>query len=932
MTAKDGTYRLPALPSGRYVVRASFPGFASVEKTVTVATDTTSTVKMILQVALRENVFVSAETPFVDTTSTTAASGYGGNVVIHLPVDRNYADAAQDHPGVVTDHGDSQGRSISLALNGSTSAESQWSIDGINTTNVMVGVQGKAFNNEAVQELEVKTGGFQAEYGRSVGGVINVVTKSGGNALHGDAFFYYDDSNLRATRVFVDGVDSNLSGMRLSNYQRYDFGADLGGFLLKDRLWFFGAYNRTSFPGEVSRFTPRGLVSSTMNFPLDGTDELYSLKLTWNVAAGSTLIGTVFSDPTTNSGAGAADPRRSSAVFREITNPDPGTWQAERTIGAMDYGLRFGQVFGSSGFFNFLAARHQDRFRLDATQAGAAVRTEDFTCVNGTPDDRCAIPAVANVATGGFGNLGGPGNNSESYRNQFRADMNYYRGPHEVKIGADYQDAGTTALAHISGDQRVTRFNNYGTVYYRHNFYIGSAESFVPTSGTSRGGIGEVGAYIQDSWKAAPGLSINAGLRWDEERLRDYRGVTVMQLTNEWQPRLGIAWDPWRDGSTNVYAFAGRFYYSMPTDVAVRAFGGVSSRATWNFDPIDVTPLPLDVHVAPDRNDQFVDGSLGAVVDDNLRGISLDEFTVGVQRLVGRSLTLGLKASYRKLRNVIEDRCDLDPSVDGQGGVCAMINAGGSEKYARGDFFSCTGVDDPEKNNCLLDPNDPAAHVYGAPAAPPATRLYKGIELLAQQTVGDALWLQASYVYSSLRGSYDGEVHEGFFPQTEPGINRDYDYPQLEQNAYGRLYLDRPVNFRAFGFYRTPLQLSVGLEAYVLSGAPLDKTGYFNSNYGSVFQLVPRGSAGRLPTLWEASLTLEYPVRLGPATVTLQAFVYNLFNNQIRTSQDMQWTYTIPVGGYPNYDPNQAQGNDNYGKATSRQPPRLFRGAARISF
>src|SRR5262249_25044686 len=212
MTAKDGTYRLPALPPGRYVVRASLPGFASVEKAVTVGVDATSTVKMILQLAIRESVLVSGETPFVDTTSTTTGSSYGSTVIIHLPVDRNYADVTFGHPGTVADHGSSQGRSISLAIDGSTSAESQWSIDGISTTNVMMGVQGKAYNNEAVQELEVKTGGFQAEYGRSVGGIINVVTKSGGNAFHGDAFFYYDDSSLRAERVFVDGVDSTFSG------------------------------------------------------------------------------------------------------------------------------------------------------------------------------------------------------------------------------------------------------------------------------------------------------------------------------------------------------------------------------------------------------------------------------------------------------------------------------------------------------------------------------------------------------------------------------------------------------------------------------------------------------------------------------------------------------------------------------------------------
>ena len=409
------------------------------------------------------------------------------------------------------------------------------------------------------------------------------------------------------------------------------------------------------------------------------------------------------------------------------------------------------------------------------------------------------------LVTGGYGNLGGQANNSESWRNQFRADMDFYRGPHEIKIGADYQNAETTALAHLSGDQIVNRFNDYGTVYYRHKFFIGSAGNLVPASGTYRGGIREVGAYIQDSWTAAPGLTINAGLRWDQEGLRDYRGVTVMQLSNEWQPRLGIAWDPWRDGSTNVHAFAGRFYYSLPTYVVLRAFGGVSSRVTWNYDPIDLTPSdpPPTIH----RQNRLTDGSLGAVVDENLRGISLDELTVGVQRLVGRSLTIGLNATYRKVRNAIEDRCDLDYTVAGQGFGCAMINAGGSGPYARGDFYSCTGIDDPAYNNCLqpIDadhPNTPTP-VFGAPAAGPATRVYKGLELLARETVGDTLWLQASYVYSLLRGNYDGEVNEGFF-QTSPGLTRDYDYPQLQQNSYGRLYLDRPVDFRVAGSVGRP--------------------------------------------------------------------------------------------------------------------------------
>ena len=660
-----------------------------------------------------------------------------------------------------------------------------------------------------------------------------------------------------------------------------------------------------------------------MQFPLDGTDELYSLKLTWNPSRSSTLVGTVFSDPTTNSGAGAADPRRSQAVFRNITNPDPGTWQSERTVGAVDYGLRLGQVLGSSAFFGFQAARHQDHFRLDPIEAGLAVRIADFTCSNGTEFDPCNPPTEENFSTGGFGNLGGAGNNSQSYRDQFRADGNLYVGVHEIKLGADYQDAWTRAEAHYSGDQQVTRWNEWGAEYYRHHFFTDGVHDLTPVSGTRQGGTREIGAYVQDSWRVASGLTVNGGLRWDEEFLREYDGATVMRLTHEWQPRLGIAWDPWRDGRTNIYAFAGRFYYSVPTEVAVRGFGGLPGGTTYNYDEVDVTPAEV-----PGRPNH--PGALPVspeFVGEPLKGVSLDELTVGVERLIGPSLTVGMKASYRNLRNVIEDRCDIDyndPENHAETG-CVLVNAGGSGHYARGDFYSCTGLETPETNNCLLDPSDPGRFVYGAPPAAPARRIYRGIELLARKTVSDWLWLQASYVYSSLRGSYDGEVNEALGGQTNPTINWDYDYPLLQTNSNGRLFLDRPHDFRLAGYYRTPLRLSVGLDAYVLSGAPLDKFAYFNATYSSL-RLVPRGSAGRMPTLWEANVTLEYPFRVGPATATVQGYIFNVFNNQIPTDEDMLWSNTPP------YNPDPPRRNGNYGLATQRQSPRLFRAALRVSF
>ena len=199
----------------------------------------------------------------------------------------------------------------------------------------------------------------------------------------------------------------------------------------------------------------------------------------------------------------------------------------------------------------------------------------------------------------------------------------------------------------------------------------------------------------------------------------------------------------------------------------------------------------------------------------------------------------------------------------------------------------------------------------------PARRLYRAIELLARKSVGSTLWIQASYVYSSLRGNYDGIVRETS-GQTQPGISSAFDWPQFQHNDYGRLYLDRTHNFRMDGSYTTPFHLFVGLQGYVhSSGVPL----------------VPRGEAKTLPTLWEANVTVGYPIALGPATVTLQAYVLNLFNNQTEIQENQYCTNRMPAG-YPAtlYDPTVPCNNVNYSKILARQSPRILRGMVRVSF
>lgn len=908
-----GSFHLPALPPGRYTVRASKTGFKAAEKTATVSLDATQAADFVLEPVIEENVTVSGSAPPIDETSTTGGTSYTNAVIDRLPVSRNYADIVSANPGVSSDRGETQGRSLTLAVYGATSAENQWIIDGVNTTNVILGLQGKAINNEFVQEVEVKTGGYGAEYGHALGGVVNVITRSGGNELHGGAFVYYD-SNGTSNRQINTPEDSQLLSMHVVGYQRADFGADLGGYLVKDRLWFFGAYNRVDEPGEISRWESAPLVPTSDRFPLNSTENLYSGKLTWSVATGMTLVATVFGDPSETTGASGQDPRQgfgALSVIPPILNPEPTTWESTRNVGDVDYSARLEQLLGPLALVTLQASRHQDRYQLSAADL---VRTTDLTCPGGTPGNPCAFdPRSPSGVEGGFGLINGPGDNSRSQRGQLAASAAFFVGNHDLKFGGDYETGKTDAVYLETGGQGVYLFNPYGQLFYGHQYFAVSSQDLTPVASANLvSHFTDTSIYGQDSWRIGPSWTLNVGLRWDEQDIRNHQNVTALKTTAEWQPRIGVVWNPDGAGTTKIYAFAGRFYYTMPQSMAVTVFGGGTEVRAYNFSPTSLAqdpnaPIGIQVFSGSDP------------VDAGIRAMSQDELTVGVERLLDPTLTVALKGTYRRLNDVIEDRCDLDytsPLTDYSS--CGIMNPGSSGTIAQGNLPGCDGI-----SQCTPT----------VPATPPASRIYRGIELMVRKVVGSSLWVQASYVYSSLRGNYDGAISEGYFGQTNPGINYDFDYPAFWHDGYGRLFLDRPSRFRLDAAYTTPFHLTVGLQAYAQSGAPLNQVGFFNDSYGAAVQLVPKGDAGRLPTDWDANLTLSYPLVVGPATVTLQAYLFRLFNRQTPTALDTSWT-TSQTANYPAnlYDPNQPSNNPGYGNILVREPPRVFRAAVKVSF
>jgi hypothetical protein len=947
VTDASGRYKFPAIPPGVYTVSAALSGFTKAEKTnVRVPLGGTATVAITISVSIKEEVVVTGEAPVVDTTSTTAGTAYTAAVMNKLPLGRNYADVVRQQPGVQEDNGETQGRSLALSVYGSTSAENLFLIDGVNTTNVIKGMQGKAINSEFVEEVEVKTGGYQAEYGRNTGGVVNVITKQGGNEFHGGVFGYFDNASTRAKDKVESTPDYSQAGdVQLSNdfpkNTRLEGGASLGGYFVKDRVWFFGAYNKTS-----TDRTTRPLDGDVkgQEFPQEFDGDMYSAKLTFRLGPATDIQATVFADPQTNSG----------SLVNAPTSSDPNSYDGVRDVGGTDYALKVNQLIGTWGLFSVQGGRHADSF---LTTVPNLLRTVDRTAnvLYGDPL----------VVSGGPASVFGPTVNNESTRDQIRGSLSLFMGKHEVKVGGDYQKEITTGATYYPGGSQTQIYpcrpgvTNYNCdlskapfadtaagriqVYYQHRFYTPSGTDLNPLVQSAFEVPNKLfSVYVQDEWKVLSNLVVNAGIRYDDQKVYKGDNTLAFDLKNQWSPRLGFSWDFLNDGSSKLYGSVGRFHYATPTDLNVRVFTANTQVYNSNY-----SASSLDQDPAAPRARLIQVGSVeGEPIDPGMKASYQDEFTIGVEKAIDSTFSLGVKYTNRSLGRTIEDRCDLDASDPlNNFNSCALFNPGSDGPAASGQVATC---------NNTGNPTDPTAGECTSPgvAVGDAKRKFQGFELVARKRIGEAFWAQASYLYSKLEGNYSGAIRTET-GQTDPGINADFDYYQFNTNAYGRLDLDRPHQFRFGGSYTAPFGLQAGLGFYVRSGTPYGKSGWFNDFYPSELYLIQRNSAGRTPTEWDADFSMSYDWKLGAVTITPQVFVYSVFNNQIINSYNTQFN---PQGSFVDVEGNKFYGqpgvrpgdplypscpasasapctdNVDYLKANGRSNPRVIRFAVKIGF
>ena len=881
-----------------------------------------------MNAATSETITVTGAAPVVDVTSAQSGVNVSSQTLQALPIARNFTAAAQIAPGTATQTGNGQGANQTTVY-GSSGSENEYIVDGLNMTGVSHGLNVKNINMDFIAEENVLTGGMPAEYGRLTGGAIVAVTKSGSNEFHGDAFGYDSTGGLRAKPTFGSSVPLDFTTITNVSKQS-DFGANVGGYIMKDRLWFFGAYDRVKQTDQSIRVNTPLIVSgfslAVGGFqPTDITRNLYAAKLSLAITPSQLINASILGDPSSSSG----------AQFT-ISGP-PSTFNGTEKTGGNDYNALYTGVFGTRWNVNATAGKHKEKNAL--TGPGTSIsELQDLTQVH-------------SVTTGGYVFW----TDTVYTRNIGKLDVSTFLGNHTVKFGGDIEKLKSISNSFYGGGDWVRKrcsvklVNNtcpVANVFYTHEAFLNDQApgfSFTDTS-TWPASVANplvavpktenTGLYAQDSWKIMSNLTVNAGVRWETQKVGDRFGAWPINLKDNWAPRIGAIWDPANNGRSKVYANFGRFYESIPMDINIRELGGEITVDVNNFSstPQTFTIEPTAPKFSSTHQPWRLLGGTVVPVDPALKGQYLDEYLAGYDYEIASNLAVGIKATYRNLGRVIEDML-----VPAQANY--FVTNPGSGLGAEGGTLSGDTV-----------------------PVPKPTRRYKAVELHAQKRFSNNYQFFASYVWSRLTGNYDGttQVSTG---QLDPNINSAYDYADFEVNNSGGGLLsgDRTHQIKFYGSYTIPTGVAHGLEVgfatHYYCGTPLTAMGFANSYRNWEYYLTPRGSLGRGPADYEADVHFGFPIPVGGGHVNILADVFNILNRQAANSLDLRYNLdSDPTGaGIPDAISNgdggilnlpggvQPAGQLTNPRATATNPsflkggnsftgPRAFRLGARYTF
>jgi hypothetical protein len=636
-----GIYRGQLLPIGNYSVRVQAPGFAIMQQSgIHLGVGQEVSLDVVMKISdVTETVNVVAEAPAIETTRYERTQVIGNESIDYLPINgRDFTDFSALAPTVAT-KSTATGKDISVG--GGSAVATNISIDGADYTAPFRGIQTAAVSpyiltEDAVQEFEVVQAGFAPEYGRSMGGRINVVTKSGGNDIHGSAFYYVRDSAL--------ATDDALN--RPLNFRSQQFGGSVGGPIIRNKLFFFAAYDQQlqSIPlfinipaaliAATSQIAPNiNLAAQTGTFSSTNNGENVFGKVDYNISGHQTLTG-----------------RFNYVNGQQLninTNPNMalGTERSQQ-----------GYVYNELASYNVVYGQKLNELRVEVSRDNQPIESNPMGA---------GLPAANVIVNGTSYSIGGPSSEQNPFfqnREQVTDGFSYIAGNHSFKAGGDFNRTGL--------DQYFAS-NPHGTYTFTSlaNFLSGQASSFnqyVPLNGltvvqaaTTIFDTHELAFFAQDTWRATRNLTLNYGLRWEGQfnpqakQNKDYplTGKIPNELNNV-APRLGISWDPFGKGKTVVRGGTGFFFSRNNGQDFIRA---IDTNGTTGAG-ITLTPAGAGGNLIPLFPNPFAGfanlpaASIPALnityFDPHFEAPRTLQFTGGVEQQVAGGFTVGVDVIF----------------------------------------------------------------------------------------------------------------------------------------------------------------------------------------------------------------------------------------------------------------------------------------------
>ena len=1000
----QGRYSIGGLTPGNYTVTATLEGFKTTQiKGVAVVISRLSDLNLSLQLGtVSDTVEVNANSVEIETTSTAIGDNLSATFYQQVPVARNVGSLFYVAPGAVNSGGTG---TANPSIGGSTGLENQYIIDGVNLTDVGYGALGvfsptygslgTGINLSFIEEVQVKTGALEPKYGKANGGVALIVTKSGGSQYHGALTAYFAPEQFSAGQRYADDYGrTNVRG-RIYAIPQFDAGVEIGGYVpvanLRDKLFFFGAFNPSL--NQVSFIAP-SVAPLAAHGPFSNATTAYSWsgKLTFKPTEKVTLEGSAFGDPSsTNRGFGPAN-EDTFPLYPNI-NQANSTGFSRWSFGSRSEVVRLNAAPSPTWTLNLAATAKQSHF----TESGFD------NIYNITDYSGLVQPAVFTAQ--GLGFYQNPTTHAYSFAADTEKVVNLGKfGLHSFSIGYEFDRAIYDLLKGYSGpNYNFPTANNIGSATpadvagqsTNAAFNLFAAPQATDTSGNpivdangnpvytcpqplcpvlpggttpvylqqSRGIYSNPQAYTSvsyhqiygnDDWSINKRVTLNAGIRWDEEQLN---GVVQQYVFNDnWSPRVGINIDPKGDHKSKIFFNFARYTQALPADAAVRELNQEQDIYKANYAPLadatgtavlnangTVTPVLDAAHLIsgnPAAGSASTDpgaavsisGSSPELIAAKTKLNYEEEFVGGIERQLPGGFVASVRYTDRRLLRILEDMSGVSPE-GANGGIVQNFLIGNPNSSA--DYFTneqevaydptagppanCPrdyGIQKASSGAiigaaCGLNPDvagltipDGKADGFANPR-----RHYQALEVEVNKNFSHNFLLRANYRYAKLYGNYEG-LYRNDNSQSDPGISSLFDFTQGilgelgQQFTPGYLNTDRRSVGNLYGSYLVPRfakGLTVGAGLRGEAGIPISRYGAHPvyQNAGEI-PLGGRGALGRTASNNQLDLHADYPITFRETKrIKLGWDMFNVANSKTLLSidQDADLSY-----GSPNVD------------------------------